>query len=102
MKSIGIIRKRFRIIGIDDYDQSSRLYPFNGKSLMVLLMYAIDLIINGIFLLDGAESFQEYVNSMFTCSTLIVSVMGFEVVIWKMAKLFEFLKKLEKTIEKRK
>lgn len=100
MKAIRTIRERFELIGIGDYDQASRMYPFNVKNLMVLLMFFIDLIINGVFFLDEADGFQEYVNSVFACSTLIVGVLGFAVLIWKMPKIFKFLTKLEETFEK--
>lgn len=97
MDGIETIRKRFAIIGIEPY-QSTRL----TKNLLVLLMYAINLTMNGTFLIYGADNFQEYVNSAFTCSTLIVGTTAFAIIIWKMKKIMKFLKHLDKTIKKRK
>lgn len=96
MEVIESIQKQFEIIGIGNYDQTSRLYPFNGKNSMVLLMFLMDLIINGGFFLHGAESFDEYVNSVFTCSTIIVAGTAFAIIIWKMFdKIGEIIKKSE-------
>lgn len=100
MEVIKIIRKQFAMIGIVS-DQSTIMYPFNAINLMVLFMFVIDLIINGVYFFYGAENFQEFVNSAFACSALIVSAMAFATLIWEMAKIYEFLKNLEKTIENR-
>lgn len=78
------------MIGITNHDHASRTYPFNEKNAIVLLMFLMDLIINGGFFLLDADSFEEYVNSVFTCSTIIVVAAAFAIIIWKMTKIFIF------------
>lgn len=103
MDIIKSMRNQFALIGIHKWsNQSSRIYPLNEKNLMVLLMFIIDLIINGVYFIHGADNFQKYVNSAFTCSTLAVGVMAFATIIWRIPKIFEFFDELEKTIKSRK
>lgn len=98
MDTIKTIRKQFAIIGIGDNDKSSCFYPINGKNSVILLLYFIDLIINGVYFVHGADSFQKYVNSTFTCSTIVVGVAICVLCIGRMPKIFEFFKNLEETI----
>lgn len=102
MYVIETIRKRFAIIGADSNQSTTRMYPFNVKNSVVLLMFVIDLIINDGYFFYGAVSFQEYVNSSFDCSTCFIGTMVFAIIIWKMVKIIIFLKNLSKIIEKRK
>lgn len=98
---IETIRQQFGIIGIGDYNPSNRMYPFNERNLLVLLLFFLNLIINGVYFCNGADSFDEYVNSVFTCSTIIVAATAFGIIIWKMKQIFKFFKNLKKIIKKR-
>lgn len=100
MKVIEAIRRQFAMIGIVP-EQSTMSYPFNAINIMVLLMFVIDLVINGVYCFYGAANFREYVNSAFACSALTVSMMAFATLIWEMAKVYQFLANLEKTIKSR-
>lgn len=100
MKVIEILRRQFAMIGIVS-DESTMSHPINLINLMILLMFVIDLIINGVYCFHGADNFQDYVNSAFACSALTVSMMAFVTLIWEMAKVYEFLENLEKAINNR-
>lgn len=99
MEAIESVQKQFAIIGIGNFDHTSRTYPFNEKNSMVLLMFLVDLIMNVVYFLDGAASFDDYVNSVFTCSTIIVAATAFAIIIWKMTKIMIFLENLGKCIK---
>lgn len=100
MEVIKTIQKRFAIIGIIS-NQSSRLYPLNATNFTVFCLLVTNLTINLVYCLIEANGFQEYINSAFTCSTLLVGVMAFVTLIGEMAKVFEFFGALERTIQNR-
>lgn len=94
MEVIQSIRNQFATIGIGDYDQTSRTYPLNERNAMVFLLFVLNIIINGVFFLHGADNFEDYVNSTFTCSTIIVAGTAFAIIVWKMTKISTFFNNL--------
>lgn len=100
MEVIEILRRQFAMIGILS-DQSTMSHPINLLNLMFLLMLFIDLIINGVYCFYGADNFQDYVNSAFTCSAVSVGIMAYVTLILEMGKVHEFLENLEKSINNR-
>lgn len=101
MNAFDTIRYNFAIIGISP-NQSGQMHLFNPRNCVALVLIAINLILNVGFLIHDADSFQKYVSSAYTCSTLLACIIAFEIVIWKTTKIFIFLDRVEEIIENRK
>lgn len=95
------IKSNFAIVGANSL-QSNGQNPFNLKNVMIILIINVQATLCGIFVFYEANSFREYVESVFAFSTVIVIHIVFPVFIWKIPKMFELMNNIEKIVNKSK
>lgn len=101
MKILTTVQKNFALIGISA-KQSTQNNPFNAENLIVLLILCLTLITNVMNLIYEADNFKDYTISVFSCSTMIVAILIFVMILARMRHLFDFLKQAEQIINKSK
>lgn len=75
-----------------------KLYPFNLRNTIMVLIFSMGLISNVMFLIYGATNLSEYTDSIYLLITGQSSSLNFAFVTWKMVEIFRFLEDLEDTI----
>lgn len=95
MKLFQIGKRKFALLGIGINQR-----PFNTKSMLACLAYGLNISFGCIFLFNGGEIFLECIESIYMVSANITLAIAFININFKMAKLFEILKRVEKTLNK--
>ena len=90
MKLFQEIQKKFAILGITKA-QSIQKQPFNRKISWVYFMYAFTWVSCVAFLFKKANTFEEYTNNIYITSGATVVLFFFTIIIFKTAKIFEFI-----------
>lgn len=98
MKIFKSVRVYFRMLGVDA-DHSIQSNPFNAKNLLVFIVFILSIISNFVYILNYANSFEEYTNCINTVSTVFIGITVFGILVWKMRELFEFIQCLENAIQ---
>ena len=93
MKLFQQIQKDFAIYGI-----GSRQKPFNWRNLVAVLMFSIGIVLSSIHLFCEAKTFQEYADTIFTATSLVVATINFVYIACEMRRLFDSLNDAEKII----
>lgn len=101
MKFFQSIQEYFAIMGINS-SQSVDVHPFNRSNLITLLIFCMLVITSNKFLLFEAKYFEEYIDSFYLTCTGTLAAINFVVIIWKMTKVFEFIKGLESVVHRSK
>lgn len=70
------------------------------KNVVVFLITCAQSTLAGIFVFYEADSFREYVESVFVFSTLVVVSVTFFAFIWITAKMFKLMNNIETTVNK--
>lgn len=91
-------QKYLKILGINSV-QSTHKLPFNTRSLMILFLCSFFIVSSILYLFYVPNSFEEYIESINISSTAIVNTIFLLVFLWKIPKLFKFLKSLENIIQ---
>lgn len=100
MKFLKVAQHFFSQMGLSPL-QTVQKYPFNIKNVIsfgVLGAYATLSIPS---LLLEANTFEEFVDSMYYVSSATCAALNFNILIWKMDKIFEFIGHFEDAIETR-
>lgn len=95
------IRNKLQIIGMATY-QSIQKYPINTRNLTSLLLHGINVVCNVGFLIYGTKDLMEFTDSLFLTITAILTTSIFINLNWKMRPLFEFIDRLEDTVDRSK
>ena len=95
------VKSHFTVMGVNSV-QAKRKNPLNFKNVTVILMTSIEGTLSGIFVFCEANSFREYVESIFVFSTIFIVNIVFLHFIWNMSKVFELMNNIEKTVNKSK
>lgn len=101
MKILESIYDDLLIVGLSS-DQSIQKYPFNARNVTSLIIFALNILCDVGFLVSGTADLKEFSDSMFAIVTASLTTVIFIDLIWKMRKLFEFLRKLEETVNQSK
>lgn len=96
-----LIENHFASVGITA-SQSVQTNRFNVKIVTVLLIFVLNIILCVTYIFHGAHGFNEYIDTMFGCFTLIDAAIAFVDFIWQMPKLFRFIVEMKDTINQRK
>lgn len=89
------------MIGILNNFGKSRFRAYNTKNAMICALAACNAVLYAKLLYES-NTFEEYVNLIYNCSSAAVFTFIFIVIIWKTLELYDFINKLEKTVQKRK
>lgn len=97
MKILQTPRKYFAEFGIDSI-QANQKNPYNERNLLVCLIYGVGLTSSFIYMFHMAKVFDEYIDSVFMSSTIIIDALIFITHVWKMTDLFQYITNLETII----
>lgn len=78
----------------------TKIAPFSGKSLRLLLWFIVSQLLACLFLFFEAQKFDEYVSTFYTCFTLFIITTHFLILILKSRKLFKFINDMGEFVEK--
>lgn len=101
MESLTLLRKHLTMIGVLNVFKKSRLQAFNAKNSMICTLAGCNAVLYAKLLYEP-NTFEEYINLIYNCSSAAVFTLIFIVIIWKTFELYNFINKLEKTVQKRK
>lgn len=101
MKVFKIIENHFASVGVTA-SQSLHSSPFNAKNVTILLILGLNIWLTSAYIAFMANDFEEYVDSLFGCSTVLNLLIAFVDLILQMHLIFKFIVKLKHTINKRK
>lgn len=101
MKIFEIIENHFASVGLTA-SQSLQPQQFNVRNVTVLLIFGLNIFLTGAYIALTATEFEEYVDSLYGCSTVMNCSIVFASLILQMPKLFKFLIKLKRTVNKSK
>lgn len=100
MKTFESIRNHFESIGLTA-TQIYQKYRFNVKNVTVLLILGVNILLTGAYITCMATNFEEYVDSLYGLSTVLLIFIVFIHLIWRMEEIFRFIVKFKNTINKR-
>lgn len=100
MEVFASIENHFANIGLTE-SQSLGANRFNVKNMATLSMLVANIILSVACIFYGASDFDEYVDSIFGCLTLIDTAIAFVYLICQMAMLFRFIVDMKNTIDQR-
>lgn len=95
------IENHFASVGLTA-SQSLQANRFNVKNACILLIFLLNIILCVAYIFHGANNFNECIDSLFGCFTLIDAAIAFVHFIWQMPKLFRFIDEMETTFNQRK
>lgn len=94
MKYFQAVQKHLTILGIDAAQR-----PFNQKTIIIFLLYALNSTFIFVFLVNETISFREYIDAIYMTAASIAINIHFTFVAIKMEKLFAFFGTMEDIIE---
>lgn len=94
LKAFKTIRKRFLTVGISP-KLLTQSHPINGTILSYLLILGTAITFIAVYVFNYAESFFEYIQSMFMGSTAFLVVSAFTILIFKVENLFDYMDRCE-------
>lgn len=100
MKILQTVQNNLEILGISSI-QSKQAFC-NGKVLLCLLLCGLLIVMNCVFLIDVAQSFKEYTDSIYITSVSVAVFSSLVFFIGKMSKLFEMIDSFEKIVDESK
>lgn len=95
------IENHFASVGLTA-SQSLQANRFNVKNMVVLLIFGTNIILSVAYIFYGANAFNEYIDTIFGCLTLIDAAIAFLHFICEMPMLFRFIVDMKNTIKQRK
>lgn len=101
MKIFEIIENHFASVGLTA-SQSLQPSPFNVRNVTVLFIFGLNIFLTGAYIALTANEFEEYVDSLYGCSTVMNIFIAFANLNLQMSKLFKFIIKLKITVNKSK
>lgn len=97
MKILQTVQMNLETLGISSIQSAQAFY--NGKALLYLLLCGSLIIMNCVFLIDVAKSFEEYTDSIYIASVSVAVFFSLLFLISRMASLFELIDNLEKIVD---
>lgn len=101
MKTFDSIKNFFAILGFDS-SQSTRKDLLKIETVLPIIFIGIDIILTIVSVHYEASNFEEYVNSIYLLSSLILSFFIFTTLLWQMPTHYKFITTLENTLKKSK
>lgn len=101
MKLFESLQKYFVILGYSLH-YSRQKYHLNVRNGTVIVLLSLDLLANGAYIFYGVKSFAEYLQTIYSISTLAFALTISSIAIVLMPKVFVLIENLEQTIDKSK
>lgn len=87
MKILQLMQKNLASVGVNP--NLSLPYSVNSNILTVFSILTLFLVCNLMYALFEAQTFTEYIQSIYMCSVVIVIIFGFAIIIFNAKKLFQ-------------
>lgn len=97
MTILKMSRKYLAILGIIPI-LVTQPHPFNRKISVNYLVYASQFMCHLVFALYEAESFWEYIQSIYLCSISVLGAIVYSMLVFRVSKLFGFIAELENVV----
>lgn len=91
------IQKNFADLGIQP-NSANQTGPMNAKVFAGLLVLVLGIIFMLVFIFNEAKTFNDYIQSSYTCSLATFAVFVLVILILKVGELFEFFKTVDSII----
>lgn len=82
--------------------QPTRKYFLNIQNLIFFLVIGVCFTITTVFAYRKANSFEQYIDSIYTISSTLICVDTYGTYFWEMPNLYRFVNALESTINESK
>lgn len=102
MKIFQSVQTYFAQLGITPRSQFNEKYPFEMKNVLVIGFIGGGFVVCYLFLVFGANDFNEYSECLISTITFLMGTFDYAIHVWKMEKLFQFIKKFEHFIQRSK
>lgn len=99
MKIFQSTQKNYLFLGISPI-QSNQKHLFNARNTAFSIMFKTSVSFCFVYLIHVARTFGEYLQCAYIMLALMSGTCAFITIIWKMAKLFEFIDSLEEIVNK--
>lgn len=93
-------QKELSKLGIYLCGTSTQLYPFNSRTVFVLIVQCVGTALSCVHLFYIAKTFSEYIFSAYTTSAMLTATLCFATIVWKVQPISSYLDSVEKTINK--
>lgn len=100
MKVFVVFQRKCSSLGIYLGSECTPKNSINFKNRFILFVLICGIISCCLQLFYVANSFKDFINSIYTISALLTCTICFSTLIWKMSLLSKYLEKLEKIINK--
>lgn len=94
MKIFQTSQENLSYLGISSYYLSQQ-YPINMRNVTVFLALSFGAILNGVNLCYVATTFEEYADSTYACWAILLCIIIFVCVIWRMRLIFDWMNRME-------
>lgn len=94
IKILQIVQKNLANLGVD-LSSANRIEFFNGEIAIDFLILAIAIIWILLYIFNDAETFTEYTQSIFICSTFILMILALTITIFNSTKLNQIINDCE-------
>lgn len=101
MDSLALLQKHLARCGIAIAQKSPTMQPINEKNSTICIVLCVDVLLNAM-LLNEADTFDDYTNILFRSVSIGTCGIFYAIIIWKTAKLCEFIDSLADTIKESK
>lgn len=98
MKILQLVKKYLAILGLKSHD-AFQSHSINIESVMCFTVLGMCIISNFVYLIREANSFFEYVQSLYLFFASSITNTVFAYLTWKMTELFELIDNLEATVQ---
>lgn len=104
MESLSLLRKYLSVLGILNISEKSsphRLQSYNAKNTIICSLAGCNAVLYARLLYEP-NTFEQYINVIYNCSSASVFTLIFIVMVWNTLELFKFIEKLQETAANRK
>lgn len=96
IKIFETVRRNYAMLGISPSQQSTKIYPFNGRVLFGFLLFGCTIISQLAYTIQVASGFMGYMNCICAASGTTVMFIGFATIVLNMNLLFKSIDEIEK------
>lgn len=93
MESFELIRKHLAMCGIEISQKSPKNHAFNAKNVTVFILVSVSVSLIALTL-NEADTFDECTDILYRSVSIGTSTILYVIIVWKTAKLFEFINAL--------
>lgn len=90
------IQTSYALLGIDS-NPSSQSSALNLRSTAAVIVYCLCVLSTGAYLLYEAETFGEYMDSVYITSATVIDTFTYFSFLWRLRKFSAFVNSLEQT-----